>query len=245
MHRFFIPPDCINGDAVIFPGDAARQLARVLRARPGDQVVALDNSGWEYLVTLEAVGRDTAQGIVASRTESAGEPALHVTLYQGVLKADKFEYVLQKGTELGVSRFVPVVCQRSIPRERASRHDRWRRIIIEAAEQSHRGRLPVLDEPLDFSAACDGVDGFALIPWEEESGTGLKSALRSWREQDGAPSSIGVFIGPEGGFTEEEVNCARERGIVPVSLGRRILRAETAGVAAVAAVMYEMGELGN
>lgn len=250
MHRFFVSPDCIKGNGVTLSGDAARQLARVLRARPGDQIIVLDSSGWEYRVTLTRVDAALAAGTVTGREASQGEPRVRVTLYQGVLKADKLELVLQKCTELGVAAFVPVFCARSVPRDRegqwaASRYPRWRKIIAEAAEQSRRGLLPSLEAPLDFKDACHAFRGLGLVPWEEEHATGLRAALARWRKGNADDGAISVFIGPEGGFTREEVDCARARGIVPVSLGRRILRAETAGIAAVAAIMYELGELGG
>jgi len=250
MHRFFVSSDCIRADAVTLTGSAARQLAHVLRARPGDRIVVLDGSGWEHLVTLEAVSPDRVCGVVTERLVSRGEPTARITLYQGVLKADKFELVLQKGTELGVSTFVPVFCTRSVPGHRrgggaANRYGRWQRIVTEAAEQSHRGRIPALEKPLEFAAACDRVEGIAVIPWEREEGTGLKTALKRQRAKglDGSP--VSVFIGPEGGFTQEEIEYAGSRGIEPVTLGNRILRAETAGIAAVALILYELGELGG
>jgi len=229
----------------------------VLRARPGDQVVVLDNSGIEYLVTLQSLSREQAQGVVVSKSPGAGEPRARITLYQGVLKSDKFELVLQKGTEVGISSFIPVFCARSIPRASekewaASRLTRWQRIIREAAEQSRRGRIPTLAKPVEFSAACDAAQGMDLIPWEQEHAVGLKTTLQEWKArlneavQPNAPAlSISIFIGPEGGFTAEEVDYARARGIAPVSLGNRILRAETAGIVTAAAILYELGELGG
>lgn len=243
MHRFFLSPDCIIGNDVSFPDDVVRQLTRVLRLTSGEQVVVLDNSGMEYVVTLNSVTRDSVKGCWAEKRLSDGEPDIQITLYQGLLKADKFEYVLQKGTEVGISRFVPVVCQRSIPRERgAGRMDRWQRIVTEAAEQSGRGKIPALENPIDFSDACNEVDSAAVIPWEQEDGLGIRSWLRSSADE---MLSLGVFIGPEGGFSEDEVGYARSKGIAPVSLGKRILRAETAGVVTAAAIMYELGELGG
>jgi 16S rRNA (uracil1498-N3)-methyltransferase len=250
VHRFFVPPDWIEGEAVVLSNGVARQLSHVLRVRPGDRITVLDDSGFEYLVTLTRVASDKTRGVVVESSRSVNEPSVVVTLYQGTLKADRFELVLQKGTELGASAFVPTVCTRSVSRPRgasqgSSRLERWRRIVVEAAEQSGRGRLPELREPVSFGEACNQVGGPAIIPWEEEAGTGLKSGLGQLRPTAGALTSLGIFIGPEGGFTQEEVTQARAAGVVPVSLGRRILRAETAGVSVLAAVMYELGELGG
>ena len=250
MHRFFVSPTCIDGHWVDLPGDVARQLRSVLRARAGEKIMVLDDTGWEYLVSLDTVSAERVAGSVVARTPSSGEPGVVVTLYQAVLKADRFEFVLQKGTELGVSRFVPTYCARSVPRvpdegRAASRSKRWRRIVTEAAEQSHRGRLPLLDAQVSFAVACDAVEGLAVIPWERERAVSLRTTLKGAKSRHGCISALSVFIGPEGGFSEEEIDLARSRGIVPVSLGNRVLRSETAGLATVTAVLYELGELGG
>ena len=160
MHRFFVPPTCIDGDVVRLAGDVARQIARVLRARPGDRIVVLDDTGWEYHVVLDHVTPHNVSGTVTERVTSRAEPGIGIALYVAVLKSDRFEFVLQKGTELGVSVFVPVFCARSVPRDKRSarsarRSQRWQRIVSEAAEQSHRGRLPSVRAPVDFPTACD------------------------------------------------------------------------------------------
>ena len=201
-------------------------------------------------MTLDSVGPKRAEGTVVDKSRGEGEPVVWLTLYQAMLKAEKFEMVLQKGTELGVSVFVPYYCDRSVrkpgtEKSGEARLKRWRKIITEAAEQSGRSRLPVLSEPVSFSDACNRVEGFALIPWEEEVQTGLKQALAQRADSQQQLDTVSVFIGPEGGFTPDEVSLAREQGILPVTLGKRILRAETAGIAAVTAIMYEFGELGN
>ena len=251
MHHFFIPPDWIHGDDVILKDEIAHQLVRVLRSQPGDRIVVLDDSGREFRVRLDVVGPTQVRGTITDSAVSTSEPSTRVTLYQGLLKGDKFEFVLQKGTELGIAAFVPMACTRSVPRPRVfqegkSRLTRWRRIITEAAEQSRRGRIPALEDPVDFFSACDEIEGRALIPWEQESTkNGLKSTLRRWKSDGCDSSSVDIFVGPEGGFTEEEVQYARNKGIVAVSLGARVLRAETAGIATAAAVLYEYGELGG
>lgn len=246
-HRFFIPPEWLTPPTVTLRGETARQIKTVLRLRPGDEIVALDNSGQEWPVSLTRVGSDEVQGQLAAPRPALGEPALSLTLYQGTLKADKFEWVLQKGTELGVSRFVPVVCHRSVvnrPGDLAAKQPRWARIIREAAEQSRRGQLPLLDPPLSWAEAirqasqadpeAKGRGCLGLMPWEEAAGPSLKTALAAVK-----PQAVAVFIGPEGGFTPEEVAQAQAAGIRLVTLGPRILRAETAALAVCAAILYE------
>lgn len=257
MQRFFIPASRIGEGRATLTEEAARQLTRVLRARVGDCVVALDGSGDEYVVRLDTLSAQHASGAIRERRSGAGEPATHITLYQGLLKADKLEYALQKGTELGVSRFAPLVFERSVRRNMpgASRMQRWRRIIREAAEQSGRNRLPTLADAAPFEDALDGIEQPALLAWECESATGLRDALLRLKaasnadnadgDSGGAVPRIGIIVGSEGGVTDAEAAQARERGIATVSLGRRVLRAETAGVIAAAAVLYEFGDLGQ
>ncbi len=257
MQRFFIPASHIGEGRATLTEEAARQLTHVLRARVGDCVVALDGSGDEYVVRLDALSATHASGAIRERRGGLGEPATHITLYQGLLKADKLEYALQKGTELGVSRFAPLVFERSVRRNMpsANRMQRWRRIIREAAEQSGRSRLPTLADAAPFEDALDGIEQPALLAWECESAAGLRDALLRLKaasnadnadgESGGAVRRIGIIVGSEGGVTDAEAAQARERGIATVSLGRRVLRAETAGVIAAATVLYEFGDLGQ
>ena len=246
MHRFFVPPHWVRHGEASLEGSVARQIARVLRMTPGDQVVLLDNSGMEYVTQLTSLSASMVRGEIVSIQAGQTEPRVQIALYQALLKGDKFGWVLQKGTELGVSAFVPLASRRAVPKERdswqRSHYLRWKRIITEAAEQSRRCMLPVLEEVLTFYEACQGTRGrgLSLIPWEGEDGVGLGQALAGE-----TPERVNIFIGPEGGWPQEEVDNAVSCGAVPVSLGRRVLRAETAAIAAVTGVMYAMGELGR
>ncbi len=248
MHRFFVPPECIDGDEAVVTGPVARQLATVLRAASGDRIALLDDTGAEYFVTLSRVGPKEAAGAVTGRA-AEGEPSSPpITLYQALLKADRFEQALQKCTELGVSRFVPIVTERCVRRVdakwAANRYPRLRRIVTEAAEQSGRRRVPVLEAAVGLREACDAAEGVRLIPWEGERVTGIRAALEA-AGPGALRGGVSVFVGPEGGLTEAEVAYAASRGVEPVSLGPRVLRSETAAMAAVAAVQYELGELGG
>jgi 16S rRNA (uracil1498-N3)-methyltransferase len=247
LHRFFIPPEWIRDKQVTLSDEAAHQARNVLRLRAGDRVVVLDDTGWECEVELSQVDRDGVKGQVIEERQSAGEPRTRVKLYQSVLKARKFELVLQKGTELGIVEFVPLVSERSVVgdvSEVDAKQERWRRVIREAAEQSRRGRLPVLRPTAMFAPACqEAVEGgeMALILSECEETVNLKQALGSAADQDSALSRVvSLFVGPEGGFTPEEVYLAEQYGARPVGLGPRILRAETAGLVAASAVFYEL-----
>ena len=247
-HRFFIPPEWLTGSNAAITGPQAHQIARVLRMRPGDHVVVLDDAGWEFEVQLLAVRPEIVKGEVVSRRPAAGEPHTRITLYQGMLKTDRFEFVLQKGTELGIVEFVPLITARTVALDRdapGKKHARWCSIVQEAAEQSRRGRKPVLRPAMPFAQACDEVSrraGLKLLPWEEESEVSLRGVLRA-EASSGPEAAVHLFVGPEGGFSQDEVELAQGHGLLPVTLGRRILRAETAGLVAATAVLYERGDL--
>jgi 16S rRNA (uracil1498-N3)-methyltransferase len=248
MHRFFIPPGWIRGDHVLLGGEVARQLRHVLRLRPGARIVVLDDCGMEYEIALVSVENKGARGDIVARRPASGEPPAQVTLCQALLKKDNFEWVLQKGTEIGVSRFVPVVTARTVAAGSdgisAAKQERWARIVREAAEQSQRGALPGVDAPLSFGDALDAISAadLALIAWEEERATSLRAAVALLRAASGAPH-VAIFVGPEGGFTPDEISQAAARGAVPVTLGARTLRAETAATVAALLVLYELGAL--
>jgi 16S rRNA (uracil1498-N3)-methyltransferase len=158
MYRFFIQPEWIQGRMVTLNGAIARQISRVLRLHPGDHILVLDNSGWEWKVELTQMSKDRVEGYTQGKSLARGEPRTKITLYQGVLKGNRFEFALQKGTEVGIVEFVPVVSSRCVIADVDAvekKLPRWRRIVLEAAEQAHRGRLPVIRPAMLFTAACE------------------------------------------------------------------------------------------
>lgn len=234
LHRFFLPASSSQTDRVTFPPEQSRQIRTVLRLRPGDCVVALDGAGQELLIRLDDV-RLEVQGTVESRGRNQAEPDLSVVLYQGVLKAAKFEMVLQKCTEIGVAGFVPMSTSRSVPSEPGGpKLRRYETIVREAAEQSRRGKVPLVSDPVPYVEAVRNAvtRGQVVLLWEEEHHVHLDEVPRT---PPGGRMSL--FVGPEGGFTAEEVAQAREAGAHIASLGPRILRAETAAIAASALLL--------
>jgi 16S rRNA (uracil1498-N3)-methyltransferase len=249
-HRFFVHRDVFSGDEVRLEGDLAHRLSRVLRLEAGAAVVLLDGSGLEYETRLDVVGPHRVTGTVVGRRPGRPEPRVRLLLYQSLVKGERFDWVLKKGTELGVVAFVPLLLQRNVVRaapERPGRHERWHRVVREAAEQCGRCVLPEVLPAEGLEKALARAADLRLLPWEGEEAMGLAAALRRARpalEAAERPTTA-VLIGPEGGFADEEVALAREAGAQVVSLGRRILRSETAGIVAAAAVLYELGELGS
>ncbi len=250
MHRFFLTDTPIQLAALVDLTPIAHQLRSVLRLGVGDQVALLDNRGGAFLAEIRALDRKSAQGfvleILTGNEGTSGEPSVAVTLYQCSLKADKFEWALQKGTELGVTRFVPVVGRRSVVRPVAAlakKSERWQAIIREAAEQCGRGRLPELADPVDFTDAVAMAEAPTprFLPWEEAAGgsQSLGSVLDPKKDH-----AVSLLIGPEGGLDPAEVALAQAAGWQVVTLGPRILRAETAALAGITVIMERLGQLG-
>jgi len=242
MQRFFVQRVELEGDEVVLRRQA-HQIRDVLRLKAGEHIILLDNEGWEYEVKLTDVRRGEVKGKILEKREAKGEPSVKITLYHGMTAREKFEWVLQKCTEIGVWRFEPVIAERSVVRDskiKQSKMERWRRIIEEAAEQSQRGRKPEVSPPTTFAKALEGIDNYGckLIATPAAGGESLRDCLKNFKGEE-----IALFVGPEGGFTKEEIEMCIERGARAFSLGERILRTETAAVVASAVILYELGEL--
>ncbi len=247
MRRFTIAPERRRGDRVTFDGDESHHLARVLRLKAGDTVVAVDGSGRDYTVRLDTVSAE-ATGTIIGVTARDSESPFPITLVQGLPKGDKLETVIRAATELGVARVAPALTARTVvrldPARAASRLARWQRVAREAAKQCGRSQLPEIEPPQPLAAwlmtpADAGM--LRLCLWEEERGP-LAKALDTL---DATPTSAMVVVGPEGGLTPDEVDAARRAGWRAVGFGPRLLRTETAGPAIVAALQFRFGDLGR
>ncbi len=273
LHRFFIDPNNIQNGQVLLPEEISHQITQVLRLKQSDQIIVLDNTDKEYLCTLTKINKKHSEARIAKTMDNENEPQIKVHLYQSLITRDNFELVLQKSVELGVSEITPIQTERSQYgiSWADEKKERWQKIIKEAAEQSERGRLPILNQPLNYEAAIKEVSqiGEILIAWEKDHLTpslrgvhpmpprsgkypwGTKQSqstleinhskeltsellrlLRSARN-DG----VSIFIGPEGGFTEDEIEFAAKQGARTISLGKRILRSETASIALLAKIL--------
>ncbi len=244
MHRFFISPELITARQVTFPNDLAHQIVKVLRLGEGDQVAVLDNSGHVHQVRL---GPDqpgiTLVGEIIATDAVTTEPNCHVSLFFGLSNREKVEWILQKGTEIGVSAFYPFLSSRTLVQSSfatSKKLARWKRIIREASEQSGRGRLPELHQPNELTDCLAHVSveyPLSLLAWEDAQAEGetLSILLEGF-----AGRSLALFVGPEGGFSGEEVKLAQKAGCQVVSLGKRILRMETAAMIFPALVLFAL-----
>jgi 16S rRNA (uracil1498-N3)-methyltransferase len=238
--RFFISESNITKEHVTLSSAQAHQIRNVLKLQSGDRIVVLDNAGFEYDVALEELGKNKAVGKILQKRPVTGEPRTQITLYQSLLAREKFEHVLQKCTEVGVVCFVPVITQRSIVRDTSitsHKLSRWRRIIQEAAEQSHRGRIPQLRNAAHFETIAAELQKYDLALIFSPQGQLLRDVLS---KSAPATTNVGLLIGPEGGFTEVEVEAACSLGAKAVTLGPRILRTETAAVVTSALILYQL-----
>jgi 16S rRNA (uracil1498-N3)-methyltransferase len=241
--RFFVEGVHIPGERVAFAPDDARKIVTVLRKRNGDRVQIVDSGGAAFAGTIEVTGREV-HATLQTRLERGGlEPAVEVTIAQAVPKGQKMDLVVEKVTELGAQAIVPVRTTRVIGHATSdAKVERWRRIAKSAAQQSGRVHVPEVADVHDWANLLVTFDRYdrVYVPWELAEPTPLRETFE--RELQVARSVL-VVIGPEGGFSSDEIERARERGATPISLGRRILRTETAALVVLAAMLYARGEL--
>jgi len=245
MARFYVPQPRIEDGMLKVEGDEVKHIRKVLRLKAGDEVSVFDGLGNEFEGDIVEEGLSSVVVRVKSVHSSKSDSPLEVTLAQSLLKGEKMDYLIQKATELGIEKIIPFLSSRSVPllekSKRLKRHQRWERIAIEASKQCGRGVVPAIESLQDYSEMLKKASPnvFRLILWERE-GTRLKELLEGSSER----KRIFFVIGPEGGFSEGEVNEAKRVGFIPVTLGRRILRAETASLCFLSILQYEQGDMG-
>ncbi len=247
MHRFFLQPHKISAKRVTFPPDTTHQILHVLRLAEGDLVEVLINDGYALLTKLHTdPDRNRVTGEVLESNLIQSEPRVLLHLYFGLSNREKVEWILQKGTEVGVSVFSPFVSSRTIVRDKKlpeKKRQRWERIICEAAEQSNRGKLPILNDPVELAVGFSESQADAtqsLIAWVLADPQTAKLSDVVQPQKEGA---LAVFVGPEGGFSEDEIEQAKSLGIKLISLGSRVLRMETAAIVFPALVLFVLDEM--
>lgn len=244
MHRFFIPQ--LYAEEMTITGVDAKHISKVLRMQNGDKLQIVSNDGVTALAEIMAVTGETVTVRCLEKLSESHEPELKITLAQGLAKGEKMDFIIQKAVELGVHAIVPVAMEHSVVRldgaKAAKKVERWQKIAEAAAKQSKRDIIPQV-QPLQSMAEMLQNNNLAnkIIAYECEDRLGLKTALRTFAQLD----ELLLIIGPEGGISEAELEQARKAGAAAVSLGKRILRAETAGLVAMSAIFYETGDLGE
>lgn len=243
MHHFFVEPSQIQGDKITVDGPDLNHMKNVLRIKRGEQVEISDGSSKRYLCELDGYEDESAQLLIQSVQEDDIELPSKIYLFQGLPKSDKMELIIQKAVELGAYEVIPVVTRRAVvkldEKKAAKKIARWSAIAEGAAKQSGRNVIPQIHPVMSYKEALDyaGELDVKLIPYEKAEGM---QAARETINGIQPGQSIGVFIGPEGGFEESEIEQAIEKGVIPISLGKRILRTETAGLTVLSVLMYHL-----
>lgn len=243
MHRFFAEPSQINGNTITITGDDVSHISRVLRLKCGDEIEVCDKNKTDYLCEILEISKTEVVLNIAEKYANNNESDIDITLFQGIPKGDKMDDIVKKCVELGVKKIVPVSMKRTVVKVKSPypKTQRLERIMLEASKQCKRGIIPEISEPVSFDEmlkmlSCES--GLNILPYENEDTVSLKTVLK----ENSSFKKINIIIGPEGGFDDEEVEAARQNDIHTVTLGPRIMRCETAPIAAVSAVMYELGD---
>ena len=245
MHHFFVNPEQVEDGLIRITGSDVNHIKNVLRIRQGEEMLVSDGTGRDYLCQAEEIaGQEVAVRILETEEEGRELPS-RIWLFQGLPKSDKMEFIIQKAVELGAAGIVPVSTRNTVvkldQKKEEAKVKRWQAIAESAAKQSKRSLVPRVSGIMTLKEAFDYVEsqGFSvrLIPYEHEAGMdGTKTEL----DAAGPGQDIAVFIGPEGGFDEREIELALSKGVRPISLGRRILRTETAGLALLSVLMMRL-----
>jgi len=245
MHRFFVNEENIYEREITIKGDDVSHISKVLRLKQGDTIEICDGNGTDYEVKIEEIQKNLVRTAVLNKRASRSEATLKVVLFQSIPKSTKMDLIIQKCVEMGINTIVPVVSTRTIvklenEKEELKKVERWTKIAEEASKQSGRGIIPFISMPISFDKALVEASklDMAIIPYELETAHSLKKTF-----ENKSIDSIGIFIGPEGGFENIEVEKAIKNRIIPVTLGPRILRTETAGFVALSCIMYHFDQM--
>lgn len=249
MNRFFVDrKNILEERMIVSDQEDVKHIIKVLRLTEGSCIEICDGENNEYIGKIVSVSKKEVILDIVEKRESKTEPPIFVTLFQGIPKSSKMDMIIQKCTELGIGQIQPMVTERTVIKLKDEKSgnkkvERWQKISDSAAKQCKRGRIPKVNMPISFKEVLDLVSEYdlAIIPYENEENRGLKNILRS----NNKLKKVAIMIGPEGGFEEAEIIAAKSAGIIPVTLGPRILRTETAGFVALSVLMYEIGDLGG
>ncbi|SHE30673.1 16S rRNA (uracil1498-N3)-methyltransferase [Caldanaerobius fijiensis DSM 17918] len=243
MHKFFVPPQNIFDDKVVIEDKEDFNHFKVLHIKKGESIIVSDGMGNDYEAEVYKIDKDKVTAKIVNILPPV-ESNIDVTLYQALPKSTKMDLIVQKCTELGINSIVPVITERVVVKwdDNSSKLNRWRRIAYESSKQCRRSRIPQVHEPMSFEELLNLIPTYDIfiLPYETENVVHLKDIMRA----DNNFKKIGIFIGPEGGFSNCEIIKATEKGARVVTLGSRILRTETAGFVTVSIIMYEMGDIG-
>ncbi len=249
MHKFFTPKENFIDKQAKILGDDVKHLYKVLRLNEGDKIVLNNCNGEEFLANIRTITKQEVIVDIEEKLEINNESEVKIYLFQGLPKAQKMDLIVQKGTELGVTKFIPTLTERVDIKLKGEfkKLDRLNRIALEAAKQSKRTVIPTVSEPISFEDALTNMKALDLVivPYENAENFGIKTLFNDENIDISKIKTVGILVGPEGGFELSEINKLKENGAYIVTLGSRILRTETAGFVATSLVQYELGDLGG
>lgn len=252
MHKFFTSQNNITETQGIILGDDVKHIYKVLRLNEGEKVVLNDCEGTEYLGKINTITKSEVVVDIIEKLDINNESRVKIHLYQGLPKGQKMDLIVQKGTELGIYKFIPTITSRVDVKLKGEfkKLDRLNRIALEASKQSKRSIIPKVNEVVNFQEALNELRNMdlVLVPYENAENFGIKTLMKKLKDEKvdlDSIKNIGIVIGPEGGFEEEEIETLKEQGAYIITLGNRILRTETAGFTATALVQYELSDLGG
>lgn len=246
MIRLFLPPEDLTSKQILIQGEQARYLSLVLRVKPGELLTIFDGQGHRYICKVSKIHKKEVLAEKIKKEIYSAESPISIVLAQGIPKSNKMDFIVQKSTELGVQRIIPLITERTQVRH-SEKVERWRKIALSSSQQSGREKIPEVDEPIGFEEFIKVQNATSLpsssykgiILSEEEKERNLKKILNDLQHAN----KITLLVGPEGGFSRDEESAALHKGFISGSLGPRILRTETAPIAAISIIQYELGDM--
>lgn len=259
--NFYVNPENVRKDSLKIVGEEAKHILTVLRYQKGDTIDVVDGCGTKYKVLIQDLGKDYVEGKILSKKKKEYEPMAHLTLAQAICKGPRMDFLIEKATEIGVSTIIPIVTENTvvkigkITQESGSvspgarrKTERWKRLAIASMKQSLRSILPDIQNPIKFDDLLPKIKTFdlSLIASLEKGAKSLRECgeLKKRLRNKEALRNVLVMVGPEAGFTEDELSKAKAVGAIPITLGSRRLRTETAGIVFSSLVLYELEDLG-
>lgn len=248
MPKFFINNNQIDNNKIIITGKDVNHISNVLRMKIGEEIQVCDTeTSNNYLVKLQNIDKEKISCDIIEKIKSEAEPEINLKIFQGIPKSDKMELIIQKSTELGVKEIIPVQMERCVSKitskDEKKKIERWQKISEMASKQSGRDIIPKVNNPIKVKDICNLINelDMMIVPYEKEEKYTFKNAIEEIKQNKNSKSSIGIVIGPEGGFDPNEINLLKNAGAKIVTLGKRILRTETVALAMASVIMYELG----
>lgn len=252
MPKFFVNNNQINNNNVIINGEDVNHIANVLRMKSGDKIQICDtDTSNNYIVELQEFSKKEISAIILEKISSEAEANVNINIFQGIPKSDKMELIIQKSTELGAKELTPVDMERCVSKinkkDESKKIERWQKIAEVAAKQSGRDIIPKINNIVKINDICENISklDFVIVPYEKEEQNNFKNTIEliknKYENTEKEKVSIGIVIGPEGGFDSNEIEKLKNAGAQIITLGKRILRTETVALAMVSIIMYEIG----